>query len=379
MDPDTSHSIIFTQATNTVNYNTVWGMPSYVCWILIAVLLLISGMYSACENAYSNCNKYHFKAMASKGNVTAKVITHLVDFFDNTLVTVLIGNNIVQTLMSTLSAILFYNLCQIYNLGDGVEAILSTVVMAFLVYVISDTCPKILSKEIPNRMAYILAYPVLITNILLYPVIFIFKVVLILVHKIFKIKDESLLTKDDLLHSVNLAVNPEEENLTDGVQKQEKLFEKDEKTIVNNVFTYDRLKVKDVYTPFEKVFSINIDDLAINKLNSIIVKTDFSRFPIYEDEKNNIIGILVLKTYFQEFSKDNHLDVRSILEQPIFIDLEDPIDEVFDELNANKVHLGIVADKNNKMIGIITMEDILEELVDDIDEKPAHKLKWRLK
>ena len=348
------------------NYDIVWGMPSWVCWLIIAILLLVSGLFSASENAYSNCNKYHFKSLASKGNVTAKLVTRLIDGFDNTLITVLVGNNIVQTLMSFLSALLFYNLCAKYGLGSGVEAILSTVVMAFLVYIVSDTCPKILSKAIPNRMAVILAYPVTFVYFLLYPIIMIFKGILWCVHKLFKVKDTNLLSKEDLINSMSVAINDETNNVD---EKEEQLFENDEKEIVDNIFAFDTLKVENVYTPNDKVLSLDISTLTIEKLNKVISNTTFSRIPIYDEVDDNIIGILVVKTYFEEYIKDPHLDIRSILLKPIYVDINDNIDDVFKELNKEKTHLGIVT-KDNKMIGIISMEDILEELVEDIDEIP---------
>ena len=380
MDPDLSNTLnlLPLQYANNVPLNdTVWGLPSWACWLIIAILLLISGMFSACENAFSNCNKYHFKAKANKGSTTAKIITKLIDKFDNTLVTVLVGNNIVQTLMSYLSALLFYNICKNAGMSDGIESILSTVVMAGLVYVVSDTVPKIVSKNIPNKMAYVLAWPVYILGYILYPVIFIFRSILALVHKLMKVKDESLLSKEDLLYSVSVAVNEDEENDDENENKDaEKLFENDEKEIVSNVLSFDKQTVNSVYTPLEKVFEISNDDLIVDKLNKIIPNTNFSRIPIYEDNKTNIIGVLVLRTYFQEYVKDKHLDVRSILEQPIFVDINDNLDSVFKKLNAEKVHLGVVK-SNDKVVGIITMEDILEELVDDIDEKPASKLTRR--
>lgn len=376
MDPEPANFILLTETTNSIDYSTVWGLPVWVCWLIICILLLVSGMFSACENAFSNCNKYHFKAKASKGDLTSKIITKLIDKFDNTLVAVLVGNNIVQTFMSFLSALLFYNLCKQFGLSDGVESILATVVMAALVYVVSDTAPKILSKAIPNRMAYILAWPVYILSFVLYPVIAIFRGILYLVHKMMRIKEESLLSKEDLMHSVDQAINDEEEQ-EDG-EHVEKLFEADEKELVNNVFDFDKRKIKDVYTPFDKVFAVSMEDLTVEKLNQIIVKTNYNRIPIYEDNKDNIVGVLVLKTYFEEYAKDPHLDIRSILEQPVFVKIDANVDDVFDHLNDMKMHLGIVVeDDSNKMIGIVTMEDILEELIDDIDEKPAQSLKWR--
>ena len=367
MDP---RCISFSTFLNENQAITVLGMPDYVIWILIAIMLIISGLFSASENAYTNCNKYHFQTLADKGNFTAKIIIKLINKFDSTLVNVLIGNNIVQTLMSYFSATLFLNMSIAYGWADGVEAILSTVVMAFLVYVISDTCPKILSKAIPNKMAIILAYPVLITSYILLPISWIFKGILFIVHKLFKIKDTPLLSKDDLIHSASLAINDEKEDEgeTDD-EDEEKLFENDEKDLLNNVFNFDELKVKDVYTKKEKVFSINIQGLTVSKLNEILVDVKYSRIPIYEGNKENVIGILVLKTYFEEYVKDKHLDIRSILEDIVKIDINMNIDDAFNELNKEKVHLGIVYN-NLEMVGIISMEDILEELIDDIDETP---------
>ena len=346
-------------------------MPMWACWVLIAVMLLVSGLFSASENSYTNCNKYHFQSLANKGNRTAKIITRHVDNFDNTLVAVLVGNNIVQTLMSYLSAMLFYNICNVYGLSEGLESILSTVVMAFLVYIVSDTVPKILSKSMPNRMAIFLAYPVLVTEILLFPVFLLFKGVLALAHKIFKVKDQSLLSKEELLQSVSVAVN-EEETTEDEEEEAEKLFEKDETEILDNVLAFDSLKVKDIYIPMEKVHSIDITGLTADMVNEEILSHDFSRIPVYEDSKDNIVGILVVRTYFEEYSQDKHLNIRSILESPAFIEKDLPIDDAFENLNREHVHLGIVTDAG-RPIGVISMEDILEELVDDIAEDNSIK------
>lgn len=358
---------ILTETSN--NYSTVLGMPDYVVWIIIAILLLVSGLYSASENAYTNCNKYHFRAKANKGSLTAKLIVRLIDKFNNTLITVLVGNNIIQTFMSFLSAMLFYNLSMALGWSDGLEAILSTVIMAALVYIVSDTVPKILSKAIPNKMAYILVYPVTFTYYILFPVIYIFKGILLLVHKIFKIKDDSLLSKDDLIHSASLAVN-EDEGIDEDSNEDEKLFENDEEKLLSNAFKFDLLKVNQVYTPIEKVTMLNLDGLSNNELNKKLIDIPYSRIPVYEETTDNIVGILVVKRYFEKYVKDRHLEIRSILEDAIKVDINSNIDDTFRELNKEKVHLGIVVDKNNndKLLGIISMQDVLEELVENIDE-----------
>lgn len=357
----------------TSQSNTVFGMNEVTVWILIGILLLISGLYSASENTYTNCNKYHFKTLSKNGSFTAKLILRLIEKFDNTLITILIGNNIIQTLMSFMSAMLFYNMSITFNWSDGVEAIVSTISMAFLIYIVSDTCPKILSKAIPNKMAYVLVYPVTITNIILYPIIMIFKGILFLVHKIFRIKDENLLSKEDILNQAKLAINDETIS-QDENQEEEKLFEKNEEEILDNAFSFDKKLVKDIFIPLDKVTMLDITNLSIEELNKKLITIPYTRIPIYEKDKTNIIGILVLKSYFEKYVEDEHLNIISTLEDVVEIDINLPIDDAFRELNTKKVHLGIVKNKSS-VLGIITMEDILEELIDDIDEKKISNLK----
>ena len=335
-----------------------FGMPFWASWLVIVILLLVSGLFSASENAFSNCNKYHFKVLADEGKITPKIIVRLTDKFESTLVSVLVGNNIVQTLISTISAILFYNICQANNWGESIEVILSTVVVAFAVYVISDTCPKILSKAIPNKMVYILAWPDFIFSIILFPVILIFKGILTIVHKMFKIKEDNILTKEDFIEKADEAVTDENIN-----QEEEQLFKPEEMKIFDRAFIFDQIKVEQVLTPKEKIVSFDINQLTNKVLNSLIMSSKFSRFPIYDEDKDNIIGILSVNTYFKEYNEDPHLDIRSILLEPLFFDKDAKVKEIFEKLNEEKVHIGLVRDEQGKLVGMVTMEDILEELI----------------
>ena len=364
---------IFLLTSTNQSLNTIWGMPDYVCWIIIGICLLISGVFSASENSFSNCNKYHFKVLADEGKLTAKIIVRLVEKFDNTLVTVLVGNNIVQTFMTYLSAMLFYNLCVIYGLGSGVEAVLSTVVMALLIYIVSDTVPKIISKQIPNKLVYVLAYPIFIIGIILSPISLIFKLVLKAVHKIFKIKEDNILTKDDFILQADEAVS-EDENFEEDENKEDEFFEPNELQLLNRAFYFDSIYVKEVLTPREKIFGVDINGLTCDKLNAIILDTTFSRIPVYDGDIDNIIGILTVKNYFKEYTQDPHLDIRSVLSRPLFVDYSAKVDEIFRSFNHEKKHIAIVKD-NDKVVGMITMEDVLEELVGEINEKKTNILK----
>lgn len=346
----------------------IWGMPFWVCWIVIAILLVITGIFSASENAFTNCNKYHFRAEAEKGKKYAKVITYLVDKFDNTLVTILVSSNTVATLMSFLSALLWYNVCVDMGWGSGVEALLSTVVMGVLFYVVADTIPKVISKSIPDQMAILMAYPILFLQIILFPLILLFRGILLLVHKIFRIHDNNSLSKEDLMQQVNVAIN--DETILEDEEEKDMLFEEDEAEILDNVMTFDTRSIKQVYIPLDQVFALDINGLTAEKLNEEITKTEFSRIPIYDETKDNIIGILVLRSYYQEYLKDPHLSIPSILEKADVIEASVTLDEAMHIMNRNKVHMAVVCE-NGKVLGTVTMEDILEQLVDDIAEDPT--------
>ena len=340
---------------------TVFGMPIWLCWVVIGILLLVSGLFSASENAFSNCNKYHFKVKADQGSITSKIIVRLTEKFEDTLVSVLVANNIVQTLMSFISATLFYYIVQGTGLANY-EAIISTIVMAFLVYIVSDTVPKILSKALPNRMVILLAWPDFIISILLYPLILVFRLILKAVHKIFKIKDENMLTREDFIEKADEAISDEDVN-----NETEQLFEPNEMNMIKRAFSFDTIETSHIFVPLDRIEMIDIEGLTIKDLNNIIMKSNRSRFPIYENDRKNIVGILSVNNYFKEYAEDPHLDVRSIINQPLFVLDTMKVDDVFEEINKEKVHMAIVKNKNGEIIGMVTMEDILDELVDDKD------------
>lgn len=359
------NNIIFSDASidplSSTSQITVFGMPSWLCWVIIGVLLLVSGLFSASENAFSNCNKYHFKVKADQGSVTAKIIVRLTEKFEDTLVSVLVANNIVQTLMSFISATLFYYLVQGTGLANY-EAIISTVVMALLVYIVSDTVPKILSKAIPNRMVILLAWPDFIISILLFPIIIIFRLILKGVHKVFKIKDENMLTKEDFIEKADEAISDEDVN-----NETEQLFEPNEMNMIKRAFSFDTIETSHIFVPLDKIEMIDIEGLTNKQLNQIIMNSNRSRFPIYEGKRNNIVGILSVNNYFREYAEDPHLEIRSVISQPLFVLDTMKVDGVFEEINKEKVHMAIVKNNNDEIIGMVTMEDILDELVDDKD------------
>ncbi len=343
----------------TVDLNTVQilGMPMWGAWLVIAILLLVSAIFSASENAFSNCDRFAFKAEAEKGNKTAKIVTFLAERFEGTLVSVLVANNIVQTLMSSISAIIFYNICQAYGLGDAIEAVLSTVVMAFLVYVVSDTVPKILSKAMPNRMASFLAWPDFLVYVLLFPISWVFRQLLKLVHKIFHIGEENLLSKEDILEKADEAVT--ENELT---KEEEELLEPEEVSMLKKALTLSHKKVRDVMTPKEKAVYLKEEDLSPLTLPEKLLSLPYTRLPVFNKE-GNCLGVLSTKTFFREYFQDEHLDPRSFLLDALEVKEDDDLLVAFNSLTEEQIHLALVRGIDGSLVGLLSLDDVLDEII----------------
>jgi CBS domain containing-hemolysin-like protein len=204
----------------------------------------------------------------------------------------------------------------------------------------------------------------------------VFRGLLFLVHKVFKIEDKNILTKEEFIEEADKAMLSKEDE--DNNEGEEELLEKNEMHILKKAFNFDTIEVKDILTPITEIYALNIDGLTTKKINETILKINYSRIPIYEGDIQNIIGILTIRNYYSEYMLDPHLNIRSVLSKPLFIDIDEKIDDVFKEFNQTKIHLGIVKDSSGKILGMVTMEDVLEQLVGDINEKKDPNLSRKL-
>lgn len=331
------------------------SMPWYVVLIIAIICIIASFIFTCAENSYSNCNIYHYKVLAEDNNLTAKIIYKMAKNYDDALVTVLVGNNLVQAILSSVSAIFFLYLAGTYNWANGVESIVSTIVVTLGLYLLGDYLPKIISKYYPDKMAEIISYPIFVFYIVLFPLIFIVRMLLKLIKKITKNEADIAITKEEFIDKAKEA--------------EDDVLEADEKKILSRAIGFDKIDVKQVLTPKDKIFSININGLTAPKLNKILLDNKYSRIPVYDENKDNIVGILTVKTYFKEYIEDKHLDIRSVLNLPLKVKDTDKVDDIFEKFNDEKTHIALVYNDKDELIGMITMEDVLEELVGDIDEK----------
>ena len=329
-------------------------MPDPISWLIIGILLFVSFFFSAAETALSSCNRFKMAVKADDGSRSAKLVLKVIDRHDRALMTILIGNNIAAIGISAISAVLFYNMFS--NTGmEQYASILNTVIMTFAVYVIGDTLPKTLAKLIPDTLSLILVYPVVGLMVIFFPITYIFSLLIKLIEKIFRVKEKPLLS---------------EEEFTDTVQQvtDDEVLTEEQTEIINSALEFADTNVKEVFTPLDKMVAINLKTTNKEELNELLLKTNYSRIPVYVDNINNIIGVLHVQTYLKEYFDNKKVSIRSTLTKPYFVSNRIMIDDLFNGFKKRKTHIAFVRDENNVVIGMVTMEDVLEELVKGISE-----------
>lgn len=298
---------------------------------------------------------------ADDGKKTAKIILKICDKFDRTLTTVLIGHNIVTIAISTLSTILFTK--YFTSLGiDQYASLVSSIAATFVVYILGDTFPKTVARAIPDTMSYAFAYPIYILMIIFYPISILFELMNKGIEKIFKVKKEDEVTEEDLEDAIEKA-------------SEDETIDEEQAEIVQSALDFIDTKVEKVLTPRSRIFALNIRELNHDKLQEIYLSTNYSRIPIYDKVFDNFIGVLHIKLYLEAFEKDPHVDIRSVLQKPYFVSPKVKIDDLFAGFKKRHTHLALVRDNHQKIIGMVTMEDVLEELVSDISEPTLERRK----
>ncbi len=331
-----------------------------ISWIIIILLLVLSFFFAGAETAFACCNKFKMQIKADEGSRLAKTLLKILDKYDRALTVILIGNNIVAIAISAVSTVLFLSYFKSTGLAEYTISLISSIIMTFIVYMFGDTLPKTIARAIPDTMSLIFTYPTYFMMIILFPIAFLFEGAVKLFEKIFKVKTEEEFTEEDLENVIEKA-------------SEEEMIDEDQAEIVQSTIDYLDTNVKEVLTPRSKIFALNIKDLTTDKLNEIIAKTNYSRIPIYDKVFDNIIGVLLVKIYFEEYMKDPHLSIRSILEKPYFVSNKIMIDDLFNGFRKHRTHIAIVRDDHKKVVGMVTMEDILEEIVSDISEPASQK------
>lgn len=323
--------------------------------VIIIMLLVLSALFSSCETAFSSVNKIRLKNYAAKGDNRAEKALKIANKFEDALTAILIGNNIVNILSTSISTVLF---TQILGPG-GVGA--ATVVMTVLVLVFGEITPKSFAKNHAEQCALMFAEPLSAFMIVLKPVVMVFKVI----QKLFKPKTEQpSVTEDELKYII------------DEIEEQG-VLEEQESDLVRSALEFDEITVDEILIPRVNVIAIE-KNTPFNEIKEKFLTDMYSRLPVYEKNIDNIIGVITNKSFFR-LMNENKENISDIIQEIIHISDLKLISEALKEMQKSKMHMAVVMDQYGGTKGIITLEDIIEELVGEIydenDEIIAHFVK----
>ena len=322
-------------------------MPGDSIPTLIAMLvcIIMSAYFSATETSFSSLNKTRVKTYAEKGDRRAELVLNLSEHYDKLISTILIGNNIVNILLTSLGTVLFINL-----LGD-IGATVSTIVITVLVLIFGEISPKSIAKDCPEKFAMFSA-PLLRGFIwILTPLNFIFSGWKLLLNKIFKLGKNDGISQEELLMIVDEVA-------------EEGTIDDEDSTLIRNAIEFNDRKAEDILTHRLDLEAYPAD-VTKEKLAMGFTETRFSRLLIYEDTIDNIIGVVHQKDFYVG-GGITEKSVADIMTPPLFIHRGEKIKDLLGLLQREKSHIAVVLDGYGGTLGIVTMEDILEELVGDI-------------
>lgn len=318
---------------------------SIITVIFMLTCVVLSAFFSATETAFTSLNRIRIKNMADSGNKRAGVVLEMYENYDNLLSTILVGNNIVNIALATVATLFF-----VKHIGN-VGATVSTIVVTVVVLIFGEISPKSLAKESPEKFAMFSVPFIRFLGIIFLPINFLFSLWKKLLHICFHVSSKSGMTEDELLTIVDEAQN-------DGG------IDENEGELIRSVIEFNDLCAEDILTPRVDVTAIDISEKN-GEIAKIFEETGHSRIPIYDGSIDNIIGILHLKD-FHNYVYHHDKTVEQVMQEPLFITGSMPISDLLSKLQAQKAHLAVVADEYGGTEGIVTMEDILEELVGEI-------------
>lgn len=316
--------------------------------VILATLLSLSAFFSASETSLSCCNKIRLKNMALDGDERAAEVLHLVENFDKTLSTILIGNNIANICAASIATVLFI---QIFG-AAGLT--LSTTVMTVLVLVFGEISPKILAKEKAEYFAMEAAPLISFLVQMLAPINYLFSKLKQLLSRSFKNSKgkHASITEDEL------------KVLVDEVESSGSI-NKYESTLIKSAIEFNDIRVKEILTPRVDIVSCDVNSSNAEILR-IFASHGFSRLPIYDQEQNDIIGLIHAKDFYDAYIKDRKFKLASIVKDAAYVHRSTKISLVLKTMQRAKVQMAVVIDSYGGVAGIVSIEDIVEELVGEI-------------
>lgn len=316
-----------------------------IMWLALVLCIVLSGIFSATETAYSTASKVRLTTMSDEGDKKAGKVLKLLNNYEKVLFTVLVGNNIVNITATTLATLLF-----IAMMGD-IGATVSTIVITVVVLLFGEISPKMLAKQHPEGFAKNVYGFLRACMFILTPITFILDGWKWLLSKIFRFPQTASFSEEELITIVETAEN-------------EGQLEKHESELIRSAIEFEDLDVRDIMVPRVNVEAVP-EDATMEEIYKVFVESGYSRLPVYRDDIDTIVGILHEKD-FSVLLHDGGTDIKPLIKKCIYLTQSIKISTALGMLQKEKIHMAIVVDEFGGTDGIVTLEDILEELVGEI-------------
>lgn len=314
--------------------------------IIMVILVMMSAYFSATETAFSSLNKTRLKTMAEDGNKKAILALKLSENYDKLISTILIGNNIVNIALASMGTIFF-----IHHINESMGPTVSTVVITIAVLIFGEITPKSIAKDSPEKFAMFSAPFINMLIVVLTPINFVFSAWKKLVAKIIKVEENEKMSQEELLMFVDEV-------------EQEGTIDEDEGDLIRNVIEFTETKAEDILTHRVDLEAVPTD-ADKDEISKKFQETQFSRILVYEESIDNIIGFILQKDFYT-VDGITKKQIDKIIKPVIFTQKTELVNDLLKKLQTSKTHIAVVLDEYGGTLGIVTMEDILEELVGEI-------------
>lgn len=335
-------------------------------WSTIAicvVLLLLSAFFSSTETAFSSVSKIRLKNLADNGNKKAKTALYVAERYSKALTTILVGNNIVNIANSALATVFFVNI-----FGEAQGTVISTVVITIVVLIFGEVLPKNIAIDNAEKICITFAPALKFLMVLLTPL----SIILMGINKLYKKlarnsnHQEPSVTEDELKYIIESI-------------EEEGVLEQQESELVQSALEFDEKTAEEILTPRVDMVAIDIDD-PVEEITELVLKERYSRIPVYRDNIDKIIGVLHTRDYLEALINNNEKpNIEAMLQPAHFIYKTKKLSALLADFKYNKIHLAVVTDDYGGILGIVTMEDLLEQIVGEIWDEDEEVEKMSLK
>lgn len=321
--------------------------------IIIGILLIFSAFFSASEAALIALNKVRLRHLLEKEKPGARRVYGLISRMDKLIATILVGNNLVNTAIATISTALLT-----HYLGTGEGLIVSTLCITVVIVIFGELVPKIFATNHPEGVAFFGRHIISILISLFNPV----------THVLTWISNGFIRLMGGNPHHRSPLVTEEEIKMMIQIGKEEGFYGDNERKMLERIFHFDEIEVRDVLTPLEDIAAVALD-MSEQEIERILLEEGHNRIPVYEGAKSNIIGIIYARDLLYLFKNSSLISVRDLMSAAYFVPPHKRASELLKEFQRKKIQIAIVKDTaTQKAIGLVTLEDLIEEIVGEIDE-----------